>query len=130
MDVSFSGILTALKSKIGKYSKEDLCFSLQETAFAMLTEVTERAIAYTEKQEVLICGGVAANKRLRDMIKTMAEDRGCKFYLPPLDVVGDNGAMIAWLGILYHKAGINQKLEETRVKQRFRVDEVDAKWLH
>ena len=55
MDLSFSGLLTAA---IRKYESgeaiEDVCYSLQETAFAMLVEVTERAIAHTKKVEVLI----------------------------------------------------------------------------
>jgi tRNA A37 threonylcarbamoyltransferase TsaD len=50
--------------KKGEYRLEDLCYSLQETAFSMVTEVTERALAHTEKKEVLLTGGVAANKRI------------------------------------------------------------------
>jgi len=66
MDIAFSGLLTAAQ----QYAKEgkpipDICYSLQETTFAALTEVTERAMAHTEKQEVLLGGGVAANTRLR-----------------------------------------------------------------
>ena len=68
MDLSFSGLLTAA---IRKYesgeSIEDVCYSLQETAFSMLVEVTERAISHAKKTEVLLCGGVAANTALREM---------------------------------------------------------------
>ncbi|KAI1309428.1 putative tRNA N6-adenosine threonylcarbamoyltransferase [Halotydeus destructor] len=58
MDVSFSGILSSLESKApqwlssGEYTKEDLCYSLQETMFAMLIETTERAMAATGASEV------------------------------------------------------------------------------
>lgn len=46
------------------YSKEDLCYSLQETIFAMLVEVTERAMAHCGSTEVLLVGGVGCNVRL------------------------------------------------------------------
>ena len=46
------------------YTKEDLCYSLQETLFAMLVETTERAMAHCNSKEVLLVGGVGCNKRL------------------------------------------------------------------
>ena len=65
MDLSFSGILTkAIDLSKRGYSKEDLCYSLQETYFSMLTEVTERAMAHVNKKEALLIGGVAANKKI------------------------------------------------------------------
>ena len=56
MDVAFSGLLTNLKQKFDskKYKIEDLCYSLQETAFAMLIEASERALAHTEKNELVV----------------------------------------------------------------------------
>ncbi len=127
MDLSFSGILTAALQKFEKgTSKEDICFSLQETCFAMLTEVTERALAHTGKNEVLLTGGVAANKRLQDMLHIMCKERGAKFAVVPKEFAGDCGAMIAWLGLLMHKAGIKTKNE---VLPRQRTDEVGIGWL-
>ncbi|AIF70370.1 protein kinase [Palaeococcus pacificus DY20341] len=130
MDLSFSGILTEVvrKYKSGKYRIEDLAYSFQETAFAALVEVTERALAHTGKDEVVLVGGVAANNRLREMLKAMAEDRGAKFYVPPYDLCRDNGAMIAYTGLKMFKAGIRFKIEETTVKQKFRTDEVEVTW--
>jgi tRNA A37 threonylcarbamoyltransferase TsaD len=64
MDVSFSGILTAALAKKASTSLENLCYSIQETTFAMLVEVTERAMAHLAKSEVLLGGGVARNSRL------------------------------------------------------------------
>ncbi len=101
MDVSLAGMLTNLKDKLKRgYKVEDLAYSLQETAFAMLVEVTERAMAHTEKKEMLLTGGVAANKRLQEMSKIMCEERGARFYTIPLQYAGDNGAMIAVVGAL------------------------------
>ena len=76
-DVSFSGVLTAAKRLIdGGASFEDVCYSLQETAFAITTEVTERALAFTGSRELLVVGGVAANRRLSEMLEMMAERHG------------------------------------------------------
>jgi N6-L-threonylcarbamoyladenine synthase len=129
MDVSFSGILTAAQILYsnGK-SKEDLCHSIQETTFAMLTEVTERAMAHTGIEEVLLGGGVASNKRLQQMLYTMASARGAKFAVPPQKLCIDNGAMIAWTGIIMHEAGVRMDISDTQIRQRYRTDEVDVKW--
>jgi len=130
MDFAFSGLLTKLEqlAKSGKYSKEDLCYSAQETVFAILTEATERAIAHINKKEILLTGGVAANRRLAQMLETMSKERGVKFAVVPKALAGDNAAMIAWLGILEHKAGIKQKISETAVNQDWRTDQVDVTW--
>ncbi|ADZ08354.1 O-sialoglycoprotein endopeptidase [Methanobacterium lacus] len=130
MDLSFSGLLTAA---IRKYesgeSIEDVCYSLQETAFSMLVEVTERAIAHANKREVMLCGGVAANSRLREMLATMSEEHYCEFYMPPVKYCGDNGAMIAWMGQLMHKNGLVKDIKDTGVIQKYRTDQVDVPWM-
>ena len=131
MDLSFSGLLTAANKlcKSEKYSLEDICYSLQETAFAMLIEVTERAMAHTNKNEVLITGGVAANKRFCEMLNTMAEERGAKAYYCPMKFAGDNGTMIAWAGALAFQKGYKTEIKDSFVKQKFRPDEVEADWI-
>ena len=130
MDVSFSGILTeCIKlSKIGE-KREDISFSFQEICFSMLTEATERALAHTEKNEVLLVGGVAANKRLQKMMKIMCKDRGAKMYVVPQKYSGDNGVMIAWTGLLAYNFGVRTRIEKSNIRQKWRVDEVDIKWL-
>lgn len=130
MDVAFSGILTAaLQLHKGGTRLEDLCYSIQETCFAMLVEVTERAMAHVEKDEVLLGGGVVQNKRLQNMVRTMAEERGARMFVPPGPLCVDNGAMIAWTGIVMHRSGMRTRLEESTVRQRFRTDEVDLPWM-
>jgi len=129
MDVAFSGLLTAAIQYFKSGEKlENICYSIQETTFAALTEVTERAMAHTEKKEVLLGGGVAANKRLRSMVKTMAEERDASFFVPAKDLCIDNGAMIAWLGILMHNSGVRMSVENSFIDQRFRTDMVDVTW--
>ena len=132
MDVSFSGILThvtkLLQSK--KYKLTDLSYSLQETVFAMLVEVTERALAHTKKSEVLVCGGVASNKRLKEMLADMSSSHGngAKFTGLDANLAIDNGVMIAWLGLIMYKSGNRTKLSDTLVDQHFRPDDVVVNW--
>ena len=130
MDVAFSGILTAA-SQLSRSGKrlEDLCYSIQETCFAMLVEVTERAMAHVEKDEVLLGGGVVQNKRLQEMVSTMASERGASMFVPPGSLCVDNGAMIAWTGVVMHGAGLRTPIAESCVRQRFRTDEVDIPWM-
>ena len=130
MDLSFSGLLTAaLRKYEGGESLEDVCYSLQETAFSMVVEVTERALAHAQKREIMLCGGVAANRRLREMVSVMAEEHYAEFYQPPIKYCGDNGAMIAWMGQLMFHYGLLQKIEDTMVIQRYRTDQVNVPWM-
>jgi len=131
MDFAFSGIQTKLEqlARSKKYKKEDLCYSCQETVFAILTEATERAIAQIDKSEILLTGGVAANKRLTKMLATMAKDRGCKFAVVPFSLACDNGAMIAWQGIVKRKASGVDAVLNTKPMQNWRTDDVDVTWV-
>jgi N6-L-threonylcarbamoyladenine synthase/protein kinase Bud32 len=131
MDISFSGLLTAAVNllKKGESDLEDLCYSLQETAFSMVTEVTERALAHTQKKEALLTGGVAANKRLQSMIRSIAEEHNAKFCVVPSQFAIDNGAMTAWTGILAFKHGMITPIEKSFVRLRWRLDEVEVPWI-
>lgn len=131
MDMSFSGLLTATVSlfKSGRYRLEDLCYSLQEVAFSMLTEVTERALAHTEKREVLLTGGVGANKRLQAMLNAVAEEHDIRFCVVPKQYALDNGAMIAWAGILAYEQGFTTPIEKSLVRLKWRLEDVNAPWV-
>jgi N6-L-threonylcarbamoyladenine synthase len=106
MDVSFSGILSFISDlHAGKYNvkpeditQSNLCFSLQETVFAMLVETTERAMAHCGSKEVLLVGGVACNLRLQEMMSVMAKERGGTVCAMDDRYCIDNGAMIAYTG--------------------------------
>lgn len=132
MDVSFSGLLTAALNLLHqkKHSIKDLCYSLQETTFAMVSEVTERALAHTEKTGILLTGGVAANKRLQQMLSIIAQDHGKNFNVVPKEFATDNGAMIAWTGLLAYKNGIVTPIEKSMVKLKWRLDRVDIPWVN
>ena len=131
MDVSFSGILTRLRKimKEGEYSQEDICFSVQETVFPMLVEVTERALAHTGKREIILGGGVACNKRLQEMCALMCEERGAKSFVPANQFLVDNAAMIAHLGFVEYVEGkVRMSLKETGIKPYERTDDVLVTW--
>jgi N6-L-threonylcarbamoyladenine synthase len=129
-DVSFSGLLTAsLRLATDKKNVADVCYSLQETAFAMLAEATERALSFTEKKEMMIVGGVAANRRLASMLEVTTERHGAKLYVCPIKFAGDNGAQIAWTALQEYRAtGKSVKIKESFVKQSWRLDSVDVRW--
>lgn len=121
-DVSFSGLMSAAK-RISK-NKEDACYSLQETAFAMIGEAAERALSFTEKKELLIVGGVAANKRLSQIFKQICARQKAKFFVAPIQYSGDCGSQIAWTGLLEATAKKGVSLKDTFVRQSWRLDTV------
>ncbi len=128
MDLSFSGLSTAATKAAKKYDLADVCYSLQETAFAMLVEVTERSMSHAEKKEAMLVGGVGANKRLGEMLGIMCEERGAKFFLPSRKFMGDNGSMIAYTGLIMLKSGATTPLTQSKVRPGYRTDDVAVTW--
>ena len=148
MDCSFSGILLSVDMLAEKLecsqqsgeepwmdefsgeriTKEDLCFTLQETVYAMLVEITERAMAHVGASQVLIVGGVGCNERLQEMMGLMASSRGGSVYGTDERFCIDNGIMIAHAGLLAYREGEITRFEDTTCTQRFRTDEVFVKW--
>lgn len=144
MDCSFSGILASIDILAEKLernlsgwrddftkeiiTREDLCFSLQETVFAMLVEITERAMAHVWSSQVLIVGGVGCNERLQNMMSIMARDRNGSVFATDERFCIDNGIMIAHAGLLAYRTGFMTPLEDSTCTQRFRTDEVLVKW--
>ncbi|KAI0199035.1 glycoprotein endopeptidase kae1 [Astrocystis sublimbata] len=152
MDCSFSGILAAADILAAAMRAQDerdargeqpldaaanetvritpanLCYSLQETVFAMLVEITERAMAHVGSAQVLIVGGVGCNERLQAMMADMAAERGGSIYATDERFCIDNGIMIAHAGLLAFETGFTTPLAESTCTQRFRTDEVHVKW--
>ncbi|KAG7527403.1 hypothetical protein FFLO_06966 [Filobasidium floriforme] len=153
MDISLTGLLSATegythdKRFIGplasktleeqqKYKEEgedvitteDLCFTLQETAFAMLVEITERAMAHVGSADVLIVGGVGCNERLQQMMGIMASERGGRVFATDESFCIDNGIMIAQAGLLAYRMGQRTPIEKSTVTQRYRTDAVHVTW--
>ncbi len=129
MDFSFSGIMSAAKQAYdGGTPVEDVCRGLEETIFAMLTEVSERALALTGADELVLGGGVGQNDRLRGMLAEMCEARGADFFAPEARFLRDNAGMIAILGAKMYAAGDTIPVAESAVDPDFRPDEVDVTW--
>lgn len=147
MDVSFSGLLARMEELVVQMKKgelfrdgdedggkaelvtrEDLCFSLQETIFAMLVEITERAMAHVGSNQVLIVGGVGCNERVQEMMGLMARERGGSVYATDERFCIDNGIMIAHAGLLAFREGFRTRFEDSTCTQRFRTDDVWVQW--
>ncbi len=123
MDFAFTGLLTHA-SKLAKNERmKDVCFSLQETAFAMLCEAAERALLLTGGRELCVCGGVAQSRRLRAMLAQVCKEHDTRFGFASDDLNADNGAMIAYTAERMLKAGRSAKMSECGVEQKFRIDQ-------
>jgi tRNA A37 threonylcarbamoyltransferase TsaD len=129
MDVSFSGMQTKLQQLFDKGEKiENLAFSMQETAFAMLIEAAERAMAHTGKKELVLGGGVGCNSRLQEMCRKMCEERGAKFFCPERSLLADNATMIAYTGEIMFNSGIKMSPDKVDIASRERTDDVLVSW--
>ncbi|WP_336336416.1 bifunctional N(6)-L-threonylcarbamoyladenine synthase/serine/threonine protein kinase [Haloarcula brevis] len=129
MDFSFSGIMSAAKQAVDDgVPVEDVCRGMEETIFAMLTEVAERALSLTGADELVLGGGVGQNDRLQRMLGEMCEQRGAAFYAPEHRFLRDNAGMIAMLGAKMYAAGDTVAIEDSRIDSNFRPDEVAVSW--
>jgi N6-L-threonylcarbamoyladenine synthase/protein kinase Bud32 len=129
MDFSFAGITSAAQDAVDEgVPVADVCVGLQESVFGMLTEVSERALSLTGSDELVVGGGVAQNRRLRSMLRTMCDERGADLYVPEDRFLRDNAGMIAALGAEMFAAGDTLAVEDSDVLPDFRPDEVEVTW--
>ena len=130
MDTAFSGMYTnAINYIRSGETSEDVSYSVQEHAFSMLVETLERAIFTTGKKSILLAGGVARNRNLRNKIELMARDAGIPVFETPDEYCMDNGAMIGQAGLLTMEHLGPQKMEDTRIDQFYRIDQAVAPWV-
>lgn len=117
LDFSFSGMKTAVlnyvkkQDEITEQDKANIAASFQEAVVDVLKEKVRRAIVKTGHKQVVIAGGVAANRRLRSELKNMANSMGVELFYPPLEYCTDNAAMIAATGVMYYQKGWFSDLE-------------------
>ncbi len=128
MDIVFSGLLTSSRKLIGKVKTEDLVYSFMHTAYAMVLEVCERALSYTKKKEIMVIGGVAASKALKEMLESFSKQRNIKLFIPPVSVCLDNGVMIADLGLKHFIYDKKQKMKDTVINPEERTDQIIINW--
>ena len=114
----------ALDSAAKSAGHPQICYSLQETAFAMIAETVERALSLTGKTEMMVVGGVAANRRLSEMLEQACERHGCSSFVVPIKYAGDCGSQIARTGMLESTVKGPARIEDTFVRQSWRLDSV------
>jgi len=122
MDFTFTGLLTNAIGMLGRHPLRDVAFSLQETSFAMLCEATERALLLTGKRELLLCGGVAQSRRLKNMMQSISRNHKTRFGVAPNEFNADNGAMIAVVAEKMLKSGMKVRESDCTTEQRYRID--------
>jgi len=128
-DVSYSGLLTASLAKLRSGAKlEDVCYSMQEVSCSMLAEAVERSLAYTGKKEILLTGGVAANRTLQRKLEDVAKLHDAVCHVVDSAYTADCGAQIAWTGMLALRAGLAARVDEAHVRPKWRLEDVDIPW--
>ena len=125
-DVSFSGLLSATKNSLSNNLSAS-CYSMQETAFSMIGEVVERALSFVNKKELLVVGGVSANKRLSQILSVICNRHNCKLLISPSMFSGDCGSQIAINGILQSSTN-SYTLDDAFIKQSWRIDQVQINY--
>ncbi|MGC8572307.1 MAG: KEOPS complex N(6)-L-threonylcarbamoyladenine synthase Kae1 [Candidatus Micrarchaeia archaeon] len=128
MDFTFTGLLTYAEKMLDEHSLNDTAYSLQETAFSMLCEATERALLLLKKKSIIICGGVAQSSRLKEMVMKMAEQHNASVYTAPNEFNADNGAMIAVVAEHMLRSKEHFDIDECTINQKYRIDNAKIMW--
>ena len=110
LDFSFSGLKTAVITgirglELDENARADVAWEFQEAIVEVLVGKSLRAVQQTGIRRLVVAGGVGANRRLRERLATDAAAVGAEVFYPRLEFCTDNGAMIAYAGMLRLKAG-------------------------
>ncbi len=130
-DASFSGLKTAARLQIEKLEKVtdqdkyDMAASFQYIVVKFITRQIEKAYHMTESlpKNVVVAGGVAANKSLRESLLKFCQENNLNFFAPPLSLCSDNAAMIAWAAIERKKAGFSYSDLDIQTRPRWSITE-------
>ena len=128
LDMSLSGLKTSVLYTVQKISeldhvkKANIAASFQKAVTDLLVAKIKKAVEKTNRKDVIIAGGVAANKFIRSEFKELEDSLGIKVYYPDLKYCGDNAAMIAFVGSMMSpsKKGNNP----SQVRARWPLDEL------
>ncbi len=111
LDFSFSGLKTAVLNEVRTAEplnhgiKAELASAFQDTVVDTLKIKCARALEHTGYQNLVVAGGVGANRQLREVLSELVESRGARVFFPPMAYCTDNGVMIAYAGALRLLAG-------------------------
>ncbi|GEB35722.1 MULTISPECIES: tRNA (adenosine(37)-N6)-threonylcarbamoyltransferase complex transferase subunit TsaD [Brevibacillus] len=111
-DFSFSGLKSAVLNTLHNAAQRgetiepaNLAASFQDSVTEVLVEKTIRAVRACQAKQVLLAGGVAANRGLRERLQARCESEGIPLVIPPLSLCTDNAAMIAAAGYIKYEKG-------------------------
>ena len=122
LDLSFSGLKTSVLYTVRDIDnltdqiKADIAASFQQAVIEVLSKKIKKAVEISGRTEVIIAGGVAANKALRSAIKDLENSLGIKVFYPSLKYCGDNAAMIAFVGSLRSSDKIESQASYVRAR--------------
>ena len=128
LDMSLSGLKTSVLYTVQKIDnldekvKSNIAASFQKAVSDLLIAKTTKAIKTTDRKDLIIAGGVAANKFIRNEFKNIEEDLNIKVYYPDLKYCGDNAAMIAFVGSKMSPK--NKGYSTSKVRARWPLDEL------
>ena len=128
LDMSLSGLKTSVLYTVQKIDnldekvKSNIAASFQKAVSDLLIAKTTKAIKITDRKDLIIAGGVAANKFIRNEFKNIEEDLNIKVYYPDLKYCGDNAAMIAFVGSKMSQK--NKRYSTSKVRARWPLDEL------
>lgn len=130
LDLSFSGLKTSVLYTVRDIEnmtdeiKADIAASFQQAVIDVLTRKIKKAVEASGRSDVIIAGGVAANKALRAAIKDLENSLGIRVFYPSLKYCGDNAAMIAFVGSMMKPSIENERSSSARA--RWPLDELKA----
>ena len=128
LNLSFSGLKTSVLYKVKEidqmhdFIKSNIAASFQAAVIEVLVKKITKTIELTGRKEIIIAGGVAANKKLRSSMKELEDTLDIKVFYPDLKYCGDNAAMIAYLGSL--RGSSKNKPVESCVRARWPLSEL------
>ena len=128
LDMSLSGLKTAVLYKVQKIKdldqskKADIAASFQKAVTDLLVTKIKKAVEETNRKDVIIAGGVAANKFIRSKFKELEDSLGIKVYYPDLKYCGDNASMIAFVGSMMNAE--KKANNSSQVRARWPLDEL------
>jgi N6-L-threonylcarbamoyladenine synthase len=124
MDFSFSGLKTSLLTMLKKQGHDfnshelpDIVASYQEAIVDVLIEKTIKAAEDNSNFRIVVCGGVAANTRLRERFAKETAARKIELFIPPVILCTDNAAMIAAIGEIMLKNGRRDSIDLNAVSR-------------
>ncbi len=129
LDFSYSGLKTAVLHQVRQHEplsqtqRGQIAYAFQQAVVDTLRIKCQRALAQTGYQNLVVAGGVGANRHLRSELEKMALTEGAQVYFPALEYCTDNGAMIAFAGAMRLQNG-QQDLNSVEVMPRWSLEDL------